>query len=179
VLLVRQRQARCFDDADEAFLTTLAAQLGGAIAYAKASGDWCRLCRPEDSLPHRIQGLAGAPGLAIGHGVVVFSSDEIDSIPDRIVDDTRAEEARLRVAIQSVRSDIATLSIKLKGVLADADRALFDAYVLMLDSPEILETAASLVRQGNWAPGAVRQIIESYAIRFDAMDDPYLRERDK
>ncbi len=177
VLLVRQRQARCFDDADEAFLSTLAAQLGGAIAYARASGDWCRLYRPEDSLPHRIEGLAGAPGLAIGHGVVVFNSDEIDNIPDRIVEDTHAEEALLRTAIQTVRAEIVALSSNLKGVLAEADRALFDAYVLMLDSPEILETAASLVRQGNWAPGAVRQIIESYAIRFDSMDDPYLRER--
>lgn len=177
VLLVRQREARCFDDSDEAFLTTLAAQLGSAIAYAKASGDWCQLCRPEDSLPQRIEGVAGAPGLAIGHGVVIFNNNEIDTIPDRTVEDTLSEETRLRAAIRSVRTEIADLSINLKGVLAEADRALFDAYVLMLDSPEILETAASLVRKGNWAPGAVRQIIESYAIRFDTMEDPYLRER--
>lgn len=37
VLLVRQREARCFDDNDEALLTTLAAQLGGAIAHANES----------------------------------------------------------------------------------------------------------------------------------------------
>ena len=177
VLLVRQRQTRRFDDEDEAFLTTLAAQLGSAIAYAKARGEWCHMCRPEDSMPREIKGLAGAPGLAIGHGVVVFDSDDIGDIPDRIVEDTLAEETRLRAAIQSVRTDIAGLSIKMKGALAEADRALFDSYVLMLDSPEVLETAASLVREGSWAPGAVHQIIESYAIRLDTMDDPYLRER--
>ena len=177
VLLVRQRQARRFDEEDEAFLTTLAAQLGSAIAYAKASGEWCHMCRPEDSLPRQIKGLAGAPGLAIGQAVVVFDSDAIDDIPDRVVEDTRAEEIRLHTAIQSVRTEIAGLSTKLKGALSEADRALFDAYVLMLDSPEILEATASLVQAGSWAPGAVRQIIESYAIRFDSMDDPYLRER--
>ncbi|MCB1870208.1 MAG: GAF domain-containing protein, partial [Gammaproteobacteria bacterium] len=160
VLLVRQRQARRFDDEDEAFLTTLATQLGSAIAYAKANGEWCHMCRPGESLPQLINGLAGAPGLAIGQGVAVFDSEDIDDIPDRSVEDTRAEEIRLRAAIQSVRTEIAGLSNKLKGALAEADRALFDAYLLMLDSPEILETAVSLVREGSWAPGAVRQIIE-------------------
>ena len=47
VLLVRQRKARRFDDADEAFLTTLAAQLGSAIAFARANGEMCTLCRTE------------------------------------------------------------------------------------------------------------------------------------
>ncbi len=41
VLVVRQRAVRRFDDADTAILTTLAVQLGGAIAYARASGDLC------------------------------------------------------------------------------------------------------------------------------------------
>jgi len=176
VLLVRQRQARRFDDADEAFLTTLAAQLGGAIAYAKASGE-CQLCRPEESLPRQIDGLAGAPGLAIGHAVVVFGASEINSVPDRTVEDTQAEEARLRAAVQVVRAEMAALGTDLEGTLSEADRALFDAYVLLLDSPEILETAASLVRHGKWAPGAVNRTIETYATRFDAMEDPYLRER--
>ncbi len=177
VLLVRQRQARRFDDADEAFLTTLAAQLGGAIAYAKASGDWCRMCRPEDSLPHQIDGLAGAPGLAIGHGVAVFDANEISNVPERTIEDIPAEEVRLRTAIQAVRTETAALGTDLEGTLSEADRALFDAYVLLLDSPEILETAVSLVRQGTWAPRAVSRTIETHATRFDAMEDPYLQER--
>jgi phosphotransferase system enzyme I (PtsP) len=177
VLLVRQREARRFDDADEAFLTTLAAQLGGAIAYAKASGEWCRVCRPEDSLPSRISGLAGAPGLALGQGVAVFAATELSNVPDRSAGDAKAEETLLRTAIEAVRTETAALSRDLEGVLSEADRALFDAYMLLLDSPEILETALAQVRRGNWAPGAVSRTIESYASRFDAMDDPYLRER--
>jgi len=177
VLLVRQREARRFDDADEAFLTTLAAQLGGAIASAKASGEWCRVCRPEDTLPRQIEGIAGAPGIAIGHAVAVFGAGELNTITDRIVEDTQAEEARLRAAIAAVRAETVALSNDLQERLSHADRALFDAYVLLLDSPEVLETALSSVRQGNWAPGALRRTIESYATRFDAMQDPYLRER--
>jgi len=177
VLVVRQRQARRFDDTDEAFLSTLAAQLGGAIAYAKARGEWCPLCRADDGSPGQIEGLPGAPGLAIGRGVAVFGSRDIESIPERAVEDTQAEEVHLRQAIATVRAEMAALTTQLAETLSEADRALFDAYGLLLDSPEILEGAASLVREGNWAPSALAQTVETYARRFDAMEDPYLRER--
>jgi len=177
VLLIRQREARRFDDADEAFLTTLAAQLGSAIAFARASGEWCRVCHPEDSSPHMIEGLTGAPGLAIGHGVAVFGTRERDGIPERVVEDIQAEEIRLHAAISSVRADMVALASNLKGGLSAADRALFDAYAQMLDSPELAESAVSLVRQGSWAPSAMSRTIETYATRFDAMEDPYLKER--
>ena len=177
VLLVRQRQARRFDDADEALLTTLAAQLGGAIAYAKASGEWCQACRPERSPPRRIEGLPGAPGLAAGYGVVVLGASECSEVPDCAAEDPDAQESRLHAAISAVRAETEALSKDLAGQLTESDRALFDAYLLLLDSREILDAAVLQVRRGNWAPGAVNRAIETCATRFDAMEDPYLRER--
>ncbi len=177
VLLVRQREARRFDDADEAFLSTLAAQLGGAIGYAKASGEWCPVCRPENALAAQIEGLPGATGLAVGQGVAVFAAHDLDSIPERRVTDTRAEEARLRAAIAAVRAEMLALATQMSGTLSAADSALFDAYALLLDSPEILEGAADLVRQGHWAPSAFARTIRTYAARFAALEDAYLRER--
>ncbi|MGE5155639.1 MAG: phosphoenolpyruvate--protein phosphotransferase [Bdellovibrio bacteriovorus] len=177
VLVVRQRQARRFDDADEAFLGTLAAQLGGAIAYAKARGEWCPLCRADDASTGQIEGLPGAPGLAIGLGVAAFGPRDVEGIPQRAVEDMAAEEARLRQAISTVGAEMAALTAQLAGTLSQAELALFDAYGLLLDGPEILEGAASLVREGDWAPSALSRTIETYARRFDAMEDPYLRER--
>lgn len=177
VLAVRQREARRFDDTDEAFLGTLAAQLGVAIAYAKARGEWCPLCRANDGPPRLIEGLPGAPGLVIGRGMAVFGARGIEGIPERAVEDTGAEEARLRQALATVRAEMTTLTAELAGTLSEADRALFEAYGLLLDGPEILEGAASLVREGTWAPRALSRTIETYARRFDAMEDPYLRER--
>jgi len=139
VLLIRQREARRFDDTDEAFLSTLAAQLGSAIAFARASGEWCRVCS-EGSSPPTIEGLTGAPGLAIGHGVAVFGVRGMDSIPERIVEDVQTEEARLHAAISTVRADMVALGSDLEGRLSAADRALFDAYTQLLDSPELTES---------------------------------------
>ncbi len=176
VLLVRQRKARRFDDADEAFLTTLAAQLGSAIAFAKVNGEMCSLCRMDTGGSRRLDGLPGAPGLAVGKGTVVFAAD-LQAVPDRIPDDPVAEESRFRQAVASVQEEIARIADDLEGTLSSADRALFDAYVLMLDSPEIMDAVVRRIHLGNWAPGALRQTIETHAQRFELMDDTYLRER--
>jgi phosphotransferase system, enzyme I, PtsP len=176
VLLVRQRKARRFDDADEAFLTTLAAQLGSAIALAKVNGEMCSLCRTDTGGSRRLDGQPGAPGFAVGKGIVVFAAD-LKVVPDRIPDDPVAEDLRFRQALTSVREDIVRIAHDLEGTLSSADRALFDAYVLMLDSPEIMEAVVRRIHLGNWAPGALRQTIEAHAQRFELMSDTYLRER--
>jgi len=176
VLLVRQREARRFDDADEAFLTTLAAQLGSAIAYARANGEMCNLCQAEAGKSRRFDGLSGAPGIAIGKGFMPFTAD-LYAVPDRKPEDPVKEEQRFRQAVASVRAEIARIAEELNDTLSSADRALFDAYLLMLDSPEIVDSVTQYIHLGNWAPGALRQAIESHAQRFELMGDAYLRER--
>ncbi len=175
VLVVRQRAARRFDDADAAFLATLAVQLGGAIAYAKASGELSSVCRPDGSGPVVLEGLSGAPGIAVGTGVLVFPLADLDTVPNRKPDDPTSEEQHLRKAVEQVQEEVRRLSKNFDG-LSPADRALFDAYALILNDPEIVETTVQRIHQGNWAVGALRQAIEMYTQRFDEMEDPYLRE---
>jgi len=176
VLLVRQRTARRFDEADEAFLTTLATHLGSAIAFARANGEMCTLCRTGTGRQRCFEGLPGAPGIGIGKGIVLFAAD-LQTVPDRAPEDLAMEERRFREAVSSVREEITRIADGLERTLSPADRALFDAYVLMLDSPEIIETVVQRIHTGNWAPGALRQTIESHAQRFELMGDHYLRER--
>ncbi len=47
VLMAQRAENRCFDDAEEAFLITLAAQLGGIIAHAEATGELAQLTLPK------------------------------------------------------------------------------------------------------------------------------------
>ncbi|MEN8176818.1 MAG: phosphoenolpyruvate--protein phosphotransferase, partial [Pseudomonadota bacterium] len=61
--------------------------------------------------------------------------------------------------------------------LPEEDRVLFDALMLMLRSETLVERAEQLIRDGSWAPSALRQTIDEHAKVFDAMDDVYLRER--
>jgi phosphotransferase system enzyme I (PtsP) len=106
----------------------------------------------------------------------VFAAD-LQAVPDRIPDDPAAEEHRFRQAVLSVRAEIVRIADDPDSALSPGDRALFDAYVLTLDSPEIMDAVVQRIHLGNWAPGALRQTIETHAQRFELMDDTYLRER--
>jgi phosphotransferase system enzyme I (PtsP) len=108
---------------------------------------------------------------------VVFSPADQGVIPNRKPEDPGTEELRLRQAVSQAQEEVRRLSEDLGGSLSTADLALFDAYALILDSPEIVEATVERIHQGNWAPGALRQTIEVYTRRFDEMEDPYLRER--
>ncbi len=177
VLLVRQRRPRRFDDADEAFLSTLASRLGAAIAYAKASGELCTACRPDHTESRCLEGRAGAPGIAVGTGVWAFSAAELQTVPDRQADDPKAEEQRFLTALDQVRQQTLALASSLPAQLPEADRAMFDAFAMILDSPEIKASVIGQIREGQWAPAAVRKTFETYAGHFDEMDDAYLQQR--
>jgi len=174
VLAVQQRKQRRFHDADVAFLVTLAAQLGGTLAYVKASG---YLCGPDSAGEHPIDGLAGAPGVALGTAVVVFPPTALRAVPDRLSHAPFEEEAAFRAAVKHAAAEIKRLGEGLDGALPAAHRALFDAYAMLLQSPELVSGVVQRIHAGNWAPGALRETVEVFAQRFEAMEDPYLRDR--
>lgn len=178
VLVVRQHDARRFDEDEVAFLLTVASQLSGAIALAMASGGIDGLARPTTlSASRPVTGLAGASGVSIGTAVVVYPPADLDAVPNRVPTDVDAEIGEFRAALVVAREDIAGLEQRMSESLATEDRALFHAYSLMLSSPGLEEQTIERIRAGNWAPGALRDTIKDHVNLFDQMDDPYLRER--
>ncbi|MEK9820431.1 MAG: phosphoenolpyruvate--protein phosphotransferase, partial [Pseudomonadales bacterium] len=47
----------------------------------------------------------------------------------------------------------------------------------MLDPDAIPSEVIEKIQEGQWAQGALKQVIEQHAAQFKVMDDPYLRER--
>ncbi|HKK06450.1 MAG TPA: phosphoenolpyruvate--protein phosphotransferase, partial [Gammaproteobacteria bacterium] len=179
VLVVQHHARHRFDEDTVTFLVTIAAQLAGAIAHAEASGgiDGLRGAGhvPSDGRP--LRGQPGAPGVAVGTAVVVYPYADINAIPDRKVEDVEAELAAFRRAIKQVKSDIKALSKRLSKLLPAEDRALFDAYQMILESSTVIEPTETRIRAGSWAPAALRETIAEHIRVFEEMDDPYLRER--
>jgi len=177
VLALRRRAARRFDDDEVTLVMTLASQLAGAITHARASGELIRLQEPG-ALPARfLQGLPGSPGIAIGRAVVVYPPADLDAVPDRPVGDIAAEEEAFRDAVADVVEEIDRFATRAAPDLRAEDRALFDAWVLMLESDTLIDGTLARIRSGNWAPGALRDTICEHARVFDEMEDAYLRER--
>lgn len=176
VLVVRQCDSRKFNVEEVSFLFTLGAQLAGAISHAQASGGIVGL-QDESSATRFIEGLPGAPGVALGVAVVVYAPSNLEAVPDRTADDPETEEVAFRAAVLAVQEEIKTLGVRMGALLPAADHALFDAFVLMLGSDTLVENTVARIRAGNWAPGALRDTINEHARVFDDMEDPYLRER--
>ncbi len=178
VLVVQQKERRQFDEGEEAFLVTMSAQLAGVIAHAEATGSIRGLGKLGRGIQEtKFVGVPGAPGAAVGKAVVVLPPADLEVVPDRPVDDIEAEVARFRQALEAVRADMRDLSTKLASQLRPEERALFDVYLMMLDDASIGLEVKRVIRGGQWAQGALRQVVMEHVKRFELMDDAYLRER--
>ncbi len=180
VLVVQRRADVPFGEDSVSFLVTVAAQLAGAIAHAEASGGISGLTSGKGRRARSVeplQGQPGAAGVAMGTVVVCYHDADLDTVPDREVRDTRAEVKKFRRAVAAVSAEIQAMLERMASVLPVEDRALFDAYLMMLDGDSLVGDTIARIRQGNWARGALRDTIHEHLRAFDAMEDAYLRER--
>lgn len=177
VLVVQQRQTRRYTSDEESFLATLAAQLAGSISLAEIRQRLERLDTGSLTDTLFLEGVASARGLGIGEAVVVFTETALDAVPDKAVDNPEAEARRFRQAVDTEMAELKHLGDQLANVLSPGDRALFDAYALLLGSDSLVNGTLGRIRAGSWAPGALRDTILEYANVFEEMDDPYLAGR--
>ena len=177
VLVVRQYVQRKFDENEVTLLVTIAAQLAGAIAHAEASGGISGLKGERRRSVRHIQGLPGAPGIAIGKALVIYPATDLNAIPDRKVEDVEAEVTAFEAAVAKVTADIKALSKRISAALPAEDLALFDAYLQMLRGESLVGKTLARIRAGNWALGALRETITEHTRAFEAMGDAYLSER--
>jgi phosphotransferase system enzyme I (PtsP) len=178
VLVVQQKERRQFDEGEEAFLVTMSAQLAGVIAHAEATGTIRGLGRQGKGIQEaRFVGIPGAPGVGVGTAVVVLPPADLEVVPDKTVTDIQAELALFQHALESVREDMRQLSKRLSTQLRKEERALFDVYLMMLDDAALGNEVTQIIKGGQWAQGALRQVVNDHVRRFEMMDDAYLSER--
>ncbi|WP_405119311.1 phosphoenolpyruvate--protein phosphotransferase [Pseudomonas leptonychotis] len=178
VLVIQQKERRQFDEGEEAFLVTMSAQLAGVIAHAEATGSIRGLGRQGKGIQEaKFIGVPGSPGAAVGTAVVVLPPADLDVVPDKTVDDIAAELTLFNNALEGVRRDMRALSAKMATQLRPEERALFDVYLMMLEDAALGNEVVKVIKTGQWAQGALRQVIGEHINRFELMDDAYLRER--
>jgi len=125
----------------------------------------------------RLRGQGVSPGIGIGRALVVTrgTANLRFRIPERRID---GELARLDTARAQARVQIGHIKQRIAAA-AGADHAyLFDAQLLLLDDPMLVDRAASIVRGERLnAESALQRALDEVSALFDQVDDPYLRER--
>ena len=124
-----------------------------------------------------LHGLGVSGGIAIGQAQLLSHATlEVAhlTLPARQLE---KEVARFEKAVERVRVELD----ELRGDLAESAaemRAFIEVHALILQDPELVDEAKSLIRErGCNAEWALVQQMDALVKQFDAFDDPYLRER--
>ncbi|MFV2031470.1 MAG: phosphoenolpyruvate--protein phosphotransferase [Gammaproteobacteria bacterium] len=173
-----QRAQRAFNEDDEAFLTTLAAQLANSIEHAESQGRFKLIDgeKPETTT-HMVKGVAGSPGTAIGEAIVLNRGVNLESVPDKRILDRRPEIRSFDDAIRKVREELTEQAERMRASLSEEECALFIAYAQMLSGGSLIDDTYRRIEQGNWSPASWRDTVEEHAHVFEQMEDEYLAER--
>jgi phosphotransferase system enzyme I (PtsP) len=177
ILSIQQRHARNFNENEEAFLVTLAAQLANALASAEVKS----LFNQDEKSKgvKQLLGIAGAPGIALSQIVVCQPKIDISTIALQKVNLSQQEQEieRFELAISKTRNDFEQLAHKLSDIITDDNLAIFDVYIQLLDQADIRKEVSLKINKGWQAESALKLVIEHYVIQFEAIDDSYLKER--
>ncbi|GMM73333.1 phosphoenolpyruvate--protein phosphotransferase [Alteromonas gracilis] len=178
VITLQQAEMRRFSEDEEAFLVTLAAQLALEITNADIRGA-LTLSNSNDNTARQknVRGIAGSPGLAIGKGVSLDKSINLKNWVVKRTDSPLDQIQLYRKGVEVTRGHVDALSNGLDDAIPDDVKSIFQLYHHLLDANSLGREVEEKIREGWDAASSLKMVIESYAARFRAMDDPYMQER--
>ncbi len=123
----------------------------------------------------KLVGIGASNGIAIGKVFVKKETELI--IPTHTVSDVEGEVVRFKDAVAKAQAVLKKLHDKAVETVGEEEAQIFDVHQMLLDDPDFMEGAEELIRSNTNAAHAVQQTQDTLVAMFEAMEDPYLRER--
>ncbi|MEA5503039.1 phosphoenolpyruvate--protein phosphotransferase [Halotia wernerae UHCC 0503] len=165
------------DDADQA-LAALQALFATNFGEDDSALEFSQAIHHEvtPAVPGELLGIAASPGVAIAP-VVHYQRPAI-TITEYHVDDPEAEWQRLQAAIHNACQEIQEVFSQASIQIGDAEAAIFDAHLLVLEDPVLLEAAHQRILEHHLnAEAAWQAVVDEVATSYQTLDDSYLQER--
>ncbi|PYI52670.1 phosphoenolpyruvate--protein phosphotransferase [Paenibacillus flagellatus] len=129
-----------------------------------------------------IQGIPGAPGIAIGRALTLARSAPASTSaakPETVAaDDVERELRRVDEAFRGTKRKLQRLKEDTERRLGGKEADIFAAHLAILSDPELEEEIRRAVSERSLvAEAAVDAAVGLLADEFAAMDDPYMSER--
>jgi len=133
---------------------------------------------PSPSPEVRYEGIPASPGVAIGT-LFHYTPDEIAVRKRSIKPEEIPEEInRLESALIKTHSQLEAIREQLSSSLGEKDAAIFDAHLLVIEDPALLDSIRSQLHAKLICVDYIfYQITRSYAQKMRELDDKYLQER--
>ncbi|MBC1219839.1 phosphoenolpyruvate--protein phosphotransferase [Nostoc sp. UCD121] len=123
-----------------------------------------------------LSGIAASRGVAIAP-VVHYQPTHI-TITEYHVDDPESEWQRVQAAIQTARQEIQAVFSQASLQIGDTEAAIFDAQLLFLEDPVLLEAAHQRILDHHInAEAAWQAVVEEVVTSYRRLEDAYLQER--
>ncbi|MEA5602982.1 phosphoenolpyruvate--protein phosphotransferase [Nostoc sp. UHCC 0252] len=123
-----------------------------------------------------LSGIAASAGVAIAP-VVHYQPTHI-TITEYHVDDPEAEWQRIQAAIHTARQEIQAVFSQASLQIGDTEAAIFDAQLLFLEDPVLLEAAYGRISDHHInAEAAWQAVVDEVATSYRTLEDSYLQER--
>lgn len=175
VIVVQQKKARTFSNDEESFLITLSAQLASQLAHTEVQ----TLLAQESNCKQTsvLKGVSGAPGIALGEAFVVLPKLDFSSIELQKTEHIEQQRTVFLAAVAATQQEFKALAKSLSGSIPKEALAVFDVYQQLLDAKSLGRQVEAQIDLGWNAKSALKQVIESLKAQFNAMSDPYIKER--
>jgi phosphoenolpyruvate-protein phosphotransferase (PTS system enzyme I) len=125
------------------------------------------------------RGIPVSPGVCRGK-ILVLGKPQREAIARRVVSeaDVPRELKRFEQALVETRQQILEVQRQVTEGLGAQDGSIFDAHLLVLEDPTLIEEVTRLIEQEHiCAEHAFQKVADKYARTLSAIDDDYLRER--
>lgn len=125
-----------------------------------------------------LRGIPVSQGVSQGRVVVLNRSRIVPAKAGFEIDDQAGEEARLQTALAETRKQLTAVQERLRDEFGAKESQIFDAHLLVLEDPALMEEVGRQVRDEHHTPEyAFYTASEKYAEALSAVDDSYLSER--
>ncbi len=139
---------------------------------------------PLVSVSPSLQGIPASGGVAIAPMInflkvplAVDCSTSVD-IPQSLADNPEIEWRKLHKALGLAQQEIQTLLSHADTQIGDAEAGIFDAHLLFLQDPMVMEAAHRYIFAGHLQAGnAWQTVIDEVAANYHQLEDSYLQER--
>ena len=141
-----------------------------------------RAGRPADLLPtdllptDLLKGIPASPGVAVGPAALY--RPRLPEVVARAIEDTAGEWLRLQEAVAAARGEIDALHRRAVGQVGAAEAAIFEAHLLFLQDPALVEaTRDRIYSEKINAEAAWQQETAGMAATYRGMADDYMQAR--
>ncbi|MGE7661702.1 phosphoenolpyruvate--protein phosphotransferase [Peribacillus sp. NPDC097197] len=123
-----------------------------------------------------ISGIAASSGIAIAKAYRLIEPEL--SVEKRSIEDVEAEVTRFKEAIQKSTSELEIIRNKAEQDLGADKAAIFDAHLLVLSDPELLNPVQDKIKSENInAESSLHEVASMFITMFEQMDNEYMKER--